>query len=291
MNSMKLLLWSMIGQPHEKSLGEPWDHRLGTIGEVLKSDAYDFIVMPGVSAPQNVSLGRSMMLELTDFMPDYSFSYARHVPSVQVSGGLLICHRHGRWESDLDGGFRLWPPYTDRVLFCVLFHELDADKRRTGRAVYVASCQLRAEGDDDAREAVSVMMADHLSKRPHPEYPVIWAGDFGMGEPSRLYDYVTGLRTPIVGRDSAVTPLAFQDPLAILHPEAPHRRAASMNNWRDYEPEGGLRRDFVFISDGLTPHSLDFNYIRTPGGLFPSNHYPQRAVLSWNDGPDGRLLN
>ncbi len=50
-------------------------------------------------------------------------------------------------------------------------------------------------------------------------------------------------------------------------------------------------RDFVFISDGLTPHSLDFNYIRTPGGLFPSNHYPQRAVLSWNDGPDGRLLN
>ncbi|UQZ89346.1 hypothetical protein C4J81_09105 [Deltaproteobacteria bacterium Smac51] len=284
-NEMKLLLWNLAG-PYDASGGETWEQRLPTIGSVLKSDAYDFVVMQGVSAPEHSGQGYSMLIDILNLMPDYSFCYTRHLPNIQTSEGIVMCYRHSRWEAEINGGFRLWPPNTDRVLFCVLFHELDQDKKRTGRKIYVASSQSRDDEDlDIMREAIAMQMGHYLSKRPLPEVPVIWAGDVGMGEPSRLYDYVTGHTTAIADQESATPQMAFQDSLAILHPGS--HKAASVNNWRDYQPDGGVRRDFVFLSEGLAPVSLDFNYIRTPGGQFPSNHFPQRAVISFDEKPKG----
>lgn len=288
-SEIKILLWPLVG-PYEKNDGEPWPDRLPTIGEVLRSDAYDFIILPGVSAPKDSGRGFEMLADLLGELSDYSYSYTRHVPNQPTSDGLLIAHRHSRWEADLGAGFRAWPPKHDRVLFCVCFYEVDDDKQRTGRGLYVAACQSRCEaGAEAVRETAAVEMANFLSKRPHPEYPVIWAGDLGAGAPSPIYDYVTGLPATIGNEENRKAPLVFQDPLPFLHPDAAH--SPSVNNWRDYVPEGGQRRDFVLITDGLAAHSLDFNYIRTPGGLFPSNHYPQRALLSFNTAPKGELLN
>lgn len=287
-SEIKVLLWPLVG-PYGKNDGEPWRDRLPTVGEILRSDAYDFLVLPGVSAPKEQGGGFEMMAELMGQISDYSYTYTRHIPNFTLSDGLLLAHRYSRWEADLSEGFRIWPPKHDRVLFCVGYHELDEEKKRTGRGLYLASCQAHSEeGMDAARERAVVETINFLAKRPHPEYPVIWAGDFGAGAPSTVYDYVTG-HPVIINEQNTKTPIIFQDPLPLLYPNA--AQSASINNWRDYVPEGGVRRDFVFISDGLTAHSLDFNYVRTPGGQFPSNHYPQRAVLSFNMAPMGQVLN
>lgn len=287
-DSLKLLFWPLAG-PYDQSGAEPWAQRRDTIGEVLQSDAYDFIVLSGVSAPRTDKGGVTMLGDLVGYMPGFSFTYTRHMPKLEVSEGLVICHRHSRWESDMDGGFRIWPPNTIRALFCVLYYELDENKQRTGRGVYVASSQIH---NDIMRNSVITMMLYHLAHRPHPEFPVIWAGDTGVADPAQL--------PPLIGREAADPEqeeskfsLALQDTFALLHPES--GRVTSSNNWQDYEPEApegsANRRDYVLISDGFSAQSLDFNYIRTPGGQFPSNRYPQRAVLSFNDRPMGQLLN
>ncbi len=291
MDKLKLLFWTLTPS-YKNNEAEPWENRVPTVVEVMKSDAYDFLVLPGVNAPKNPDQPYNMLADIVDCSSDYSFSYTRHVPEIDISEGLAIAHRYDRWEADLAGGFRLWPPKADRALFCVLYYELDEDKKRTGRAVYVAVCQFRPEAERaEVRAEAIKFLSFNLASRPHPEYPVILAGDLAEGAPSTLYDYVTG-KVPTLSFKADLpfqTSVSFQDPLMILHPDSPH--ITTLNNWRDYEPEGGVRRDFVFFSDGLSPISLDFNYLRTPGGLFPSDHYPQRAVFAFDEARKARVLN
>lgn len=288
-DEVKILFWTMAG-PGEPG-GEPWADRLPTAGEILKSDTYDFILLPGVSAPEGGRQG-SMLADIITYMPGFSYCYTRHIPDSQTSTGLLFAYRHEAWEADMQAGFRVWPPNTDRALFCVLFHELGDDKKRTGRALYLALSQFRDDADlDYMREAMAMVMVHELAQRPQPATPVVWAGDLGLGGPSPIYGYATGHPADLACYKNTAPDMPFRDPLAMLHPE--RAAAATFSNWRDYEPGGGggPRRDFIFLSEGLTPHSLDFNYMRTPGGLFPSNHFPQRLVMSLDQKAPGAPLN
>ena len=187
-----------------------------------------------------------------------------------------ILYDHARWEADAKeqgtfwlsttpdvAGSKSWDSSLPRIATFARFIERTPAAGAAPRAIYIFNAHFDHRGDA-ARLESARLLAERIARRAHPD-PVVLLGDFNCGPAS------APIAAILAHRDAAL-----RDAWRAANGDA--REQGTFNGWND--EMGGVRIDFIFASASLAVRSATID-LRKPGGRWPSDHAPVRAVLSW----------
>ncbi|WP_437836045.1 RICIN domain-containing protein [Sorangium sp. So ce1153] len=176
------------------------------------------------------------------------------------------------WLSDTPEvpGSRSWGNFYVRICTWARLVE-----RSSGRGFYVFNTHLDHESQPSRARSVE-LIADRIAKRTHPD-PVIFTGDFNVGESNLAVLYVKGDAPRASGGSAPVpAPPGFVDTFRVLYPSA--TEVGTFNGFRG--DKTGAKIDFIFANPTPVVEVLEAQIIHTSrDGLYPSDHFPVTARL------------
>jgi len=274
---------------------DSWANRKELLLSVVKERNYDFIGGQEVCIDPNDDLNQ--VKYLTDNLPEYGCLYLCREKDPAKGEGAPILYRKDRWEPDADDQGTYWLSDTPdlpgsvtwegqstcpRVVTGALFHERDADAKRTGLSLYVYSTHLDHVGEL-ARQKSAALIFDRFEQRKNKDVPMILIGDFNCGERSPVVRFVKG-ETVVLGGESKTPTVKMLDTFREVWPDEKSVATFHGFNGPRYDSSGtveiGDKIDYIFV----TPHlkSLEAEIIRTNNnGRYPTDHYPIRATVQF----------
>ena len=271
-----------------------WANRKEFMLSVIKDRNYDFIGGQEVVIHPNDDFNQFKYM--SDNLPGYGSLFLCREKNPNQGEGAPVFYRKDRWEPDAKDQGTYWLSDTPdvpgsitwegqstcpRVVTGALFHELDADGKRTGKSLYVYATHLDHVGEL-ARQKSTALIFDRFEKRENKDVPMILMGDFNCGERSPVVRFVKG-ETVTLGGESKTPTMKMLDTFREVHPN--EKSVVTFNSFRTPRldadgNEPGEKIDYIFVTPNLK--SLDAEIIRTnKDGRFPSDHYPIRATVQF----------
>lgn len=239
-----------------------WPHRRdGWVAAVRRFDP-DLLGVQEVLADQHEDLAR--------LLPEYAMSGVARDDGHRGGEWALVMVRRGRFDVADAGTFWLGPDPAavgvrawDAAYHCRICSWARLHDRLAGRELLFADTHFDNEGAVARRESAKLLRA----KLPELAggSPVVLVGDFNCTEADEPYALLTG-------------PGGLVDSYRAVHP-APAADEASFHGFAG--DRAGLRIDWVLHTPDLAATAADIDRSSTPGGRFPSDHFPVTATLAW----------
>ena len=274
-----------------------WANRKEMMLSVVKNRNYDFIGGQEVIIHPNDDLNQ--VKYLADNLIGYGCLFLCREKTPDRGEGTPVFYRKDRWEPDADDQGTYWLSDTPdvpgsvtwegqstcpRVVTGALFHEHDADGKRTGKSLYVYSTHLDHIGEI-ARQKSAALIFDRFEQRKNKDVPMILMGDFNCGEQSPVVRFVKG-ETVELGGESKTPSMKLLDTFRVVRPD--EKSVVTFNSFRAprFDSTGtielGDKIDYIFITPNLK--TTDAEIIRTnDNGRYPTDHYPIRATVEFTN--------
>ena len=274
---------------------DAWPLRKERMMSVVKDRNYDFI--GGQEVCTNPNDEYNQVKYMAEHLPEYGYLYLCREKNPEKGEGTPVFYRKDRWEPDADDQGTYWLSDTPdvpgsvtwegqstcpRVVTGALFHELDADGKRTGKAMYVYSTHFDHVGEIP-RQKAAAMIFDRFEHRENKDVPMVLMGDFNCGEKSAAIRFIKG-ETVELGGEKKTPTMKMLDSFRVVHPD--EKSVATFNGFRGPRFDGngvnevGEKIDYIFVTPNLK--AVDAEIIRTnDDGRYPSDHYPIRAVVEF----------
>ena len=267
-----------------------WVHRKEFMTEMMIEGNYDFIGTQETLLHPNPDLNQ--MTYMASRLPGHGvYGISREV-NPEVGEGMIMYYKKDRWEMDTEQRGTFWLSDTPdvpgsitweaqsrnpRTVTWGLFHEIDRDGNRTGRAVYVYNTHFDHVSDPARRKSAQMIM-QRIAARPHQDVPAIVIGDINAGEGSVPVRYMLGETVTIDGAE-VTTPYKLVDTFRAVHPDATN--VQTFNGFRPVDTVwSGQKIDYIFVSPSF--RTISSEIIRTHrNGRFPTDHFPVNAVIAW----------
>ncbi len=274
---------------------DAWPLRKELLLSVVKARNYDFIGGQEVCVNPNDDLNQAKYL--ADNLSGYGCLYLCREKNPERGEGTPVFYRKDRWEPDAEDQGTYWLSDTPdvpgsvtwegqsgcpRVVTGALFHELDADGKRTGKSLYVYSTHFDHVGEIP-RQKAAAMIFDRFEHRKNKDVPMVLMGDFNCGENSPAIRFIKG-ETVELGGESNTPVIKMLDTFRVVLPE--EKSVATFNGFRGPRFDGngvneiGEKIDYIFVTPNLK--ATDAEIIRTnDDGRYPTDHYPIRATVEF----------
>ena len=274
-----------------------WPLRKEFMMSVVKNRNYDFIGGQEVCIDPNDELNQ--IKYMTEQLPGYGCLYVCREKDPAKGEGTPVFYRKDRWEPDAKDQGTYWLSDTPdvpgsvtwegqstcpRVVTGALFHELNADSKRTGKAMYVYSTHFDHVGEIP-RQKSAALIFDRFEHRENKDVPMVLMGDLNCGENSPAIRFIKG-ETVELGGEKKTPTMKMLDSFRVVHPD--EKNVVTYNGFRGPRFDGngvnevGAKIDYIFVTSNLK--ATDAEIIRTNNnGRYPSDHYPIRAVVEFSE--------
>jgi endonuclease/exonuclease/phosphatase family metal-dependent hydrolase len=162
-----------------------------------------------------------------------------------------------------------WGNHVPRICTWARFED-----RRSGRRFYAFNSHFDHESAP-ARARAAEAIAARIAARPHPE-PVFMMGDFNATEDDDVVRYLIGTAArPRSGDDFSPPSPALADTYRVVHPTG---AAGTFNGWGQDTSQKKI--DYILAAPPPATEVRTAVIDRaTPGGRFPSDHFPLTVHL------------
>ena len=260
-----------------------WPHRKDFAVDLMARGDYDFINMQEVLIRPNKE--RCQLEQIKRGLSEKYDVIVRSRETEENSGeSMPIFYRKDRWELDEKehGIFWLsetpdkvgslsWDSACRRVVTYGLFRH-----RQTQKTCVVINTHFD-HVSEKARQRSAVLITNRLLRNEKlTDMPIIFTGDFNVGEEAPVIRYFQGKGAVRLGSElfSLPSEQSLTDTFRAVYPDGPEQ-----GTFHGFTGTPGKSRiDFIFVSKNIIPTAASI--IRTEkDGRYPSDHFPVDATL------------
>lgn len=262
-----------------------WPKRKEFLLDLVKAGDYDFIGGQEVLISGNPETNQ--VDYMTEKLPEYGVIVRSRELDEKSGESMPIFYKKSRFEPDAEEsgtfwlsdtpekpGSNTWNAACNRVVTWGRFHEIDSDKKRTGKSIYVFNTHFD-HVSEAARQKSSLLIFQRIHDRKDKDAPVVLTGDFNSGLKSTAIKFLKGEKVTVEGKEH-VPPMKLVDSFEVANPDETF--VVTFNSFKAEANPKGDKIDYIFV----LPETKVINakIIREKrDGRYPSDHFPVTATI------------